>query len=176
MLAGRMGLDRAEGKMMRASTWIAFACIAALGACASGGDRPPERVNAILSADAMLYAGFDSDDDLRVTLEEQEAGIIREFARADANADGTLSPIEYQNWSNAALGGGQLPPYRFDFDRNVDNIITAEEFRNEILGRARTYDADGDGVLVRTEFVRQLNQARRIEGAPQRRMAPPDPN
>jgi hypothetical protein len=160
---------------MRASTWIVACAAAALAGCAGGGREAPERINAILSADAVMYGSFDADDDLQVTLAELEAGVTREFARADANSDGSLSPIEYQNWSNVALGGGQLPPYRLDFDRNVDNIITAEEFRNEVLGRARTYDTNEDSVLVRMEFVRQLNQARRPAEQPrQPRMAPPD--
>lgn len=135
---------------------------AALTACASGGRGPgAEPLRALISTDALLFIGFDTDFDLRVTEEELTAGIEREWTRADANRDGSLQPIEYQNWSNAALGGGQLPPYRLDFDRNVDNVITADEFRTELNARADDYDADGDGVLVRGDLIRTVNQTRR---------------
>lgn len=142
--------------------WILALGALSLAACASSGPREREHqtVRALLSADAMMYASFDSDNDLRVTNAEIEAGITREFARADTSHDGSLQALEFAAWSNAALGGNLTAPYRFDFDRNVDNIITAEEFRTEILARAHDYDANNDGVLTRDEFIRQLNQTR----------------
>lgn len=167
---------RREGDpSMKAWTLAAMACGAAvLAACAGGGDRGPraEPIRALLSADALVYATFDTDGDMRISAAELEAGVARELTRADANGDGSLQPLEFQNWSNAALGGGQLPPYRLDFDRNVDNVITAEEFTTELTARARDYDADGDGVLTRAEFVRQVNQPRVLrpdDGASQMR-------
>lgn len=137
---------------------------AALMGCASGGGGREhgrtEPVRALLSADAMMYGDFDADHDYQVSVAEIEAGITTEFARADSNNDGSLGPIEYQNWANAVLGGGMTPPYRLDFDRNVDNLISREEFRNEILARGREYDSDENGLISRGEFVRNLNQAR----------------
>lgn len=152
--------------------WAALACAAALGACASGGGGPSLNRDtpaplALLSADALMYARFDADDDLLVSQSEIETGISREFARADQNHDGALSPLEFSGWSQAALGGNQLPPYRLDFDRNVDNSITAEEFANEIRARARDYDRDEDGVLRRAEFLRPTPRARARIGAPE---------
>lgn len=148
----------------------ALACAASLVGCASGGDRGPgaEPVRALLSADVMLFVSFDANSDLSITQDEITAGLQREFSRADANGDGVLQPIEFQNWSNVALGGLQMGPYRLDFDRNVDNVITREEFDTEIRARASDYDNDENGVLARSEFVRLLGQAR----PPRERAAP----
>ncbi|MBL8530380.1 MAG: hypothetical protein JNK94_01485 [Hyphomonadaceae bacterium] len=154
---------------MNMRTIAVLACAAAaLGACASGGRREarPDPIRALLSADVMLFVGFDADGDLSLTREEIEAGIAREFARADVSGDGQLQPIEFQNWSNIALGGGQMGPYRLDFDRNVDNVITREEFETELRARARDYDHDENGVVTRGEFVRVVGQARPAREAP----------
>jgi hypothetical protein len=145
--------------------------VAALGACASGasGDRN-EPIRALLSADAMMLVSFDADGDLSITTAEIDAGLTREFSRADANHDDRLTPIEFQSWSALVLGGSQLGPFRLDFDRNVDNTITREEFDTEIRARARQYDADESGALARGEFVRLVGQAR---PPTERRVAPP---
>jgi hypothetical protein len=103
---------------------------------------------------------FDTNGDLAVSREEAEAGYAREFARADANNDGSLQPIEFSNWSNLVLGGSQIGPYRLDFDRNVDNVITREEFDTEMRARFSQYDEDESGSLSRSEFVRLVGQAR----------------
>lgn len=144
-------------KNLTAATIVA----SALAACASSGgegDRAP--IRALLSADALMFVGFDGDGDMSVTSAEMEAGMAREFARADANSDGSLQPIEFSNWSNLVLGGTQIGPYRLDFDRNVDNAITREEFDAEVRARFSTYDADENGALARSEFVRLVGQAR----------------
>ncbi len=141
--------------------WVAAAGLAMMAsACAGGGGgglaaNQPPMPRALFSADALLYVSFDADDDLRVTMAEIEAGVTHEWTRANTNGDGLLQPLEFSAWSDSALGGNQLPPFRLDFDRNVDNVITQEEFRTEILGRATDYDKDEDGVLVRGDFVRQ---------------------
>lgn len=148
---------------MSFKTWtLVMGGAAALAACASS---PHERSNeapirALLSADVMMFVSFDTNADLSVSADEIQAGIEREFARADANHDGQLQPIEFQNWSNIVLGGSAMGPFRLDFDRNVDNVITREEFVNEINARVRDYDTDGNGSLSRSEFVRLVGQAR----------------
>lgn len=145
-------------------TLALMACGAALAACASGdrerGGGRNEPIRALLSADVMMFVSFDGDGDLSVTSAEIDTGLTREFARADANGDGSVAPIEFQNWSNAALGGGQMGPYRLDFDRNVDNTITREEWDTELRARVGDYDTDESGALSRTEFVRLVGQAR----------------
>ncbi len=146
---------------MKALIWIAAGGLLAAG-CASGplGSEDRQPVRALLSVDALMFTSFDADGDLSVTNAEIEVGITREFARADANRDTQLSAIEFSTWSNAALGGAQTAPYRLDFDRNVDNVITAEEFAAEIRTRASDYDENDDNVLTRSEFVRLVGQTR----------------
>jgi len=148
---------------MRKRVLIGVAAAAALAACASGPSRSSqadEPIRALLSADVMMLVSFDSDGDLTVTEAEVAAGLAREFARADSNADGSLQPIEFQNWANVVLGGGQIGPYRLDFDRNVDNVITREEFDTEIRARVSHYDEDESNTLTRSEFIRLVGQAR----------------
>jgi hypothetical protein len=123
-----------------------------------------------MSADVLMLVSFDTNQDLSVSMAEVEAGIDREFRRADANQDGSLQPIEFQNWSNLVLGGVQLGPFRLDFDRNVDNVITREEFEAEIRARAQEYDSDENGAVSRGEFIRLVGQAR--PPAPQRTGTP----
>jgi len=141
---------------------LAVAAVALAG-CASGNgasSRASEPIRALMSADVMMFVSFDADGDLSITAAELEAGLNREFARADVNSDSALQPIEFQNWSNAVLGGSQLGPYRLDFDRNVDNVITREEFDAEIRARFSDYDEDESGALTRSEFIRLVGQAR----------------
>jgi hypothetical protein len=103
-------------------------------------------------ADAVLFASFDRDGDLLISTPELEAGIAREFARADANHDHVIDPAEYQAWSMRALGG-IYPPYRLDMDRNADGKITFEEFAAELRARAHSYDSNGDGVIEHADLV-----------------------
>lgn len=148
---------------MKAAAHLAVILGAAtLAACASGGPRGDrgEPLRALLSADALVFVSFDADGDLQITEAELTAGLAHEFTRADTSGDGQLQPIEFQNWANTALGGGHIGPFRLDFDRNVDNVITREEFENEFRARFREYDSDEDGVVTRPELVRLLGQAR----------------
>jgi hypothetical protein len=140
---------------------VVVSAAATLAACASSDseDRTAP-IRALLSADALMFVSFDADGDLAVGNAESEAGFAREWTRADANSDGTLAPIEFSNWSNLVLGGSQIGPYRLDFDRNVDNTITREEFDTELRARFTAYDSDENGALSRSEFVRLVGQAR----------------
>lgn len=149
---------------MRLKTLALAGCAAlTVTACASGGGREGstrDPIRALLSGDALMFVSFDTNGDLSVSRDELEAGITRELARIDTSGDGTISPIEFQNWANAVLGGGQMGPYRLEFDRNVDNTITREEFETEIRARFSDYDENNDGALTRGEMVRLVGAAR----------------
>jgi hypothetical protein len=134
----------------------------AVTACATGPDaaRSNEPIRALLSADVMMFVSWDTNGDLVTSADEIRAGIAREWDRADTNHDGRIEPIEFQAWGAAVLGGGQMGPFRLDFDRNVDNSISREEFTNEIQARVRDYDTNEDGSLSRAEYVRLVGQAR----------------
>jgi hypothetical protein len=153
---------------------LALVACAALGVTACGGGRAAQDaapIRALLSADALMLVSFDTNADLNVSREESEAGFAREWTRADADGNGSLSPIEFSNWSNLVMGGSQIGPYRLDFDRNVDNVITREEFDTELRARFSQYDSDENGAISRSEFVRLVGQAR----SPQlrRQLTPP---
>lgn len=146
---------------MKVATLALLLSAAALAGCATGGgDDRNEPVRALLSADVMVFVSFDANNDLSISEGELSAGLTREFARADVSGDGQLQPIEFQNYANAAMGGGHIGPFRLDFDRNVDNVITREEFDAEFRGRFGDYDTDESGALSRSEFVRLVGQAR----------------
>ena len=171
-----------KGTVMKALIGIAAAGLLLAGCAGGGGSHPGDGnehqpVRALLSVDALMFTSFDADGDLNVSSAEIDAGITREFARADANHDTQISAIEFSNWSNIVLGGAQTAPYRLDFDRNVDNVITQEEFANEIHSRANDYDENQDHVLSRSEFVRLVGQTRTPDqGGPngmRRQMRPP---
>jgi len=134
----------------------------ALAGCASGRGDGPSRdpIRALLSGDSMMFVSFDANNDLSISRDELEAGLAREFTRADVNGDGALSPIEFQNWSNSVFGGNLMGPYRLDFDRNVDNTISREEFETELRARFSDYDENADSALTRSEFVRLVGAAR----------------
>jgi EF hand domain-containing protein len=103
-------------------------------------------------ADAVLIASFDRDGDLLVSAAELDAGVAREFARADANHDHLIDPGEYQAWSLVALGG-VYAPFRRDIDANGDGHISFDEFAAEFRARGHRYDANGDGVIEHADLV-----------------------
>ena len=149
---------------MGLKTWTAMVLGAALtAACGSGGpvsSAANDPVRALLSGDAMMLVSFDANGDLSITADEINSGLEREWRRADTGGDGSLGPIEFQNWANNVLGGGPMGPFRLDFDRNVDNSITRAEFDTEIRARVDQYDENGDDVLTRGEFTRLVGAAR----------------
>jgi hypothetical protein len=145
-------------KTLALAGFAAFAVTACASSGGEGSTRDP--IRALLSGDALMFVSFDANGDLSVSREELEAGITREIPRTDTSGDGTISPIEFQTWANAVLGGGQMGPYRLDFDRNVDNTITREEFETEIRARFSDYDENNDGVVTRSEMVRLVGAAR----------------
>lgn len=153
---------------------LAVVACAALGVTACGGGRAAQDaapIRALLSADALMLVSFDANGDLSVSREEAEAGYAREWTRADGDHNNALTPIEFTNWSTQVLGGSQIGPYRLDFDRNVDNSITREEFDTEMRARFSQYDSDESGSLSRAEFVRLVGQARPPQQ--RRQIAPP---
>lgn len=102
---------------------------------------------------ALLIVGFDSDGDARVGRAELAAGIADQFARADTDGDGQLGLIELASWSRTWLGSDNVKPGRFDFDRDADDRISAEEFQAELTRHFSVLDIDGDGVVTRAELL-----------------------
>lgn len=160
-----MSIEKAASKVL---VWSAAGLFLAACASSGSGDGAGESqpISALISADALVFVSFDADQDAVLTMAEIEQGLGVEWARADTNSDGMLAPLEFSRWSDLALGGGAMSPYRLDFDRNVDNTITEEEFRSEFLARARDYDSDGDGRITRAEMIRQVARPRLLSEQP----------
>jgi len=102
---------------------------------------------------ALLIVGFDADGDARVSQAELAAGIADQFRRADTDGDGQLGLIELATWSRTWLGSDNVKPGRFDFDRNADDRISAEEFQAELTRHFGVLDSDRDGVVTRAELL-----------------------
>jgi hypothetical protein len=153
---------------------MGVAAIAALsvGACASsggprggpGGPGGPgggrmsgaERPSVIVRPGALLMVAFDADGDLAISRAEYDAGTAPMFARADANHDASITPIEFTNWTELYLGTSESSPGRLSFDTNADGSITKAEFDAEMNALFGQFDADKNGVITRKEMVQRL--------------------
>ena len=144
--------------------------VGALAACASGPSRQGPRglrgpaggseeilaPRPLKTSVGLLFASFDADDDMQISRSELNAGIDRAFARADQNNDGDVAPLEFEAFTKAALDGGKSPPFRLDFDRDVDGRIALAEFRTELTAISASLDADKDGALSHAEMLKAL--------------------
>lgn len=119
-----------------------------------GGPEAAGEPRALKTSAGLLLSSFDADHDLQVTREELNAGIDRAFAHYDLNGDQDISPLEFEAFAKAALDDGKSPPFRLDFDRDVDGRITPKEFRAELSAIFDSLDADKNGVLSHAELLK----------------------
>ncbi|RJF90826.1 EF-hand domain-containing protein [Sphingomonas cavernae] len=140
--------------------------------------KPPPIDPALLSAPtisatpaAVMIAGFDRDQDTRVTRAEFDAGLDRSFKHGDTNADAQISLIELSGWAQSWLGHSGALPGQYDFDRDGDDRVSRDEYRVEFNRRFAEMDKDKDGVLVRAELITLSSprfQPRQPEKPPQK--------
>ena len=151
-------------------------CALALSACAGGpgGSRrggpgaeqgAAYRQTTFLSGASLLFVQFDADRDYAATRAEAELGAASEWARAAHGPTG-MTPIQFESWAAAALGGPNIGPYRLAFDSNVDNEVTEEEFKAGILEKFDKFDANKDGKVTRAEMVERLPERALGPGGP----------
>jgi len=119
---------------------------------------------------AMAIAGFDSDGDTRVTRAEFDAGVAREWRRADANGDGNVGAIEHGSWAERTLGSQGALPGLLDLDTDDDDRISRDEFVHFFAQRFAALDKDKDGVLSRSELI-----SLRVDPVGPARRGPPAP-
>lgn len=117
------------------------------------GSPPQPAANLIAEPVALMIAGFDSDGDARVTRAEFDAGLRRSFDAFDTAKRGSLSYIGFSDWAETFLGNRNALPSPFEVDADGDNRITFAELANRFDLFFTRFDADKDGVIVRSELV-----------------------
>ena len=133
-----------------------------LTACQSGPDRPGPGRDAARSVTSaapisLVFVELDQNHDQNLSRTELEAGLAALFSAADQNGDGALSPGELRAWFIRHLGSEYPVPGRLAFDPDGDNSVSLSEFSAVFSNAFTRMDADGDGVLVRSEMVRELS-------------------
>ncbi|MFC7292112.1 hypothetical protein [Hirschia litorea] len=88
---------------------------------------------------ALLFASFDDDHSLSVTIAEIEANAEAAFARADTSKNGTLSIFEQQDWAEAVGSHDGPLANAVTFDTNIDRQVTLEEFKAGLIRLANSY-------------------------------------
>jgi hypothetical protein len=119
--------------------------------------QPPATV--IAEPVAMMIAAFDADGDARVSRAEFDAGLRRSFDSIDTRHTGSLGYIAFGDWSERWLGDRNTLPSPFEVDRDGDNKISYAELVARFDLFFTRFDANKDGVLVRSELVTIRPQA-----------------
>jgi hypothetical protein len=105
----------------------------------------------------LFLAGLDTDRDARVTRTEIQDGAAESFKAGDADGNGYLSPIEFEDWSRVNLGTASAVPGLLQFDRDQDTSISLIEFTATLGEIQKRMDTNRDGELDRAELLVQIN-------------------
>ena len=124
------------------------------------GERIRGPITSITAA-GLLFASFDKNFDYLVDKNEFTTGQEASFKSADTDQSGTLSLFELADWRKAALGSLDAAPANLAFDKNYDQRITTEEFRNALNYVYNVNDKDGNSVLSFEEMIRVFEIPRR---------------
>ena len=120
----------------------------------------PVQATIVAEPVAVTIAGFDADNDAKVTRAEVTAGIARSFAGAS-----DLGYIGFADWAERWLGDRNAVPSALEVDRDGDNRITLSELQDRFGAIVARLDKDKDGVLTRAELLTvrmpMLDQRRR---------------
>ena len=117
------------------------------GRAAGDGRRGPDR-----EAMRQRLEQRQAELDKRIAEREQrrQEARTRDFQIGDADGDGQLSAEEYGDMPAAVEATRQRQTFA-RLDQNADGVLTPEEFPS-VVGRLRTLDADGDGLVTRDEM------------------------
>ncbi|NNC35913.1 MAG: hypothetical protein EX271_01795 [Acidimicrobiales bacterium] len=100
---------------------------------------------AVARTGALLFAGFDRNDDYKIDRGEVSDGIERAFERADTDGTGALSLVELEAWRVDALGAIDATPNNFAFAPNFARSVSLAKFKEVLTKVADTLDKDADG-------------------------------
>jgi hypothetical protein len=142
---------------------LALAGALAVAACASeehrhyrGGGREGGggfQGGFVVQPIALLLTDFDANHDHVITRAELEAGIPAAWKELDANGAGKASPFEFAAWAKKVMGSENPIPGRITFDKNLDGVITKEEFTATLADEFARLDTNHDDKLDRSELV-----------------------
>ena len=99
-----------------------------------------------------LIVSFDANDDGHVTPNELRTGAVAAFTVADANADGTLSGLEQQDWANSLPARDDTLANPVRFDPNLDRIVSVTEFV-AVVAQLTLDHADPDGNIYLSKLA-----------------------
>lgn len=88
---------------------------------------------------ALLFASFDDDHSLTISIAEIEANAAAAFERADTNKSGSLSIFEQQDWAEAVGSHDGPLANAVTFDTNIDRQVTSDEFTLGLKRLAKSY-------------------------------------
>jgi hypothetical protein len=105
----------------------------------------PNNIVTVTRTGALLFAGFDRNDDYEIDRAEVSAGIERAFAKADTDGTGLLSLVELEEWRQKALGSIDAAPNNFKFAPNFARSVSPVKFTEVLSTVADNLDKDPDG-------------------------------
>jgi len=115
-------------------------------------------------AGALLFAGFDRNDDYIIDQAEVNAGISRAFVSADKDKSGVLSLVELEGWRVAALGSEHAAPTNFTFAPDFARTVTKDKFVLVLTDLAARLDQDDqgeqDGQIAMADLFRNYSPPR----------------
>jgi|GEM_PF-790173 len=127
------------------------------------GQKPSSRASGtFVKPIGLLMGGMDLNNDAITTRAELRSGIESEWSQF-AQAP---SAIGFANWSVTKLGSTDAFPTFMMFDRNMDGVISKQEFSTRLEADFTRSDKNSDGQLERSEMLVAFNapQGRSGEG------------
>ena len=141
----------------------ALICASTLTACASKPDRKGPQADrqskgnvkstrhtgTFVKPVGLLFTGMDANGDAVVSQSELDAGIASEWASFDRKP----SLIAFSQWSVKKLGSTDAYPTFMMFDRDLNNVISEDEFSNKLDSEFTSLDKNNDGQVDRSEML-----------------------
>lgn len=112
---------------------------------------------------ALVFAGFDSDGDYKISRDEASTGASTAFGRADKDRNGKVSLFELEDWREAALGSMDALPGNLNFDTDYNNQVSETEFQTALMDLFTRHDVNEDGLVKHSELMQILEVPARKE-------------
>ncbi len=113
---------------------------------------------------ALLFAGFDTNNDYKIDKSEIKAGIEAAFSFADKNKDGKLSLVELESWRRLALGSEHASPTNYDFAPNFARSVSKKKFTEVLQNTANRLDKNKDdkkdGIIFMHDLLKTVHMPR----------------